>query len=92
MLDALESLFGLHREADGNFCRPVENLQDVIAEQTAKLTDRPLATGEFDAPVAGTAIRTDDIGFFHVANMRSCRCLSCRCLYCIVDGCDTPAT
>jgi hypothetical protein len=87
VVDALEGLFRLHREADGDFGRPVENLQHVIAEQTAKLAGGRLATGEFNAPIAGTAIRTDDVGFFHVANMRSC-----RFRYCIMDGCDTPAT
>jgi hypothetical protein len=45
------------------------------------------AAREFDAPVTGTATRTNDIGFFHGANTRSSRRLSC-----IVDGCDKPAT
>lgn len=70
MIKALEGLFGLHREADGDFGRPVENLEEVIARQTAELAGGSLAAGEFNAAIAGTALRTDDVGLFHVANVR----------------------
>lgn len=65
-----EGPFRLHREADRNLGRPVEHLEDVIAQQTTKFAGGSLAAGEFNAPIAGTAIRTDDIGLFHVANVR----------------------
>jgi hypothetical protein len=70
VVDVLEGLFRLHREADGDFGRPVENLEDVIAQQTAELAGGSLAAGELNAPIAGTAIRTDNVGLFHVANVR----------------------
>jgi len=85
--DALKGSFGLYREADGDLGRAVEHLQYVIAQQTAELAGGPCAAREFDAPITGTATRTNDIGFFHGANTRSSRRLSC-----IVDGCDNPAT
>jgi len=72
VINALEGLLGLHREADGNLGRAVENFKDVIAQQTAKFAGGPRAACELDAPIAGTAARADDIGFFHTANMRLC--------------------
>ena len=87
MANALKGPLRLYRKADRDLGRTVEHLQHVIAQQTAELASGPCAARKFDAPIAGTAIRTNDIGFFHEANTRSSRRLSC-----IGDGCDNPAT
>ncbi|MEO6841324.1 MAG: hypothetical protein ABI192_11210 [Bradyrhizobium sp.] len=87
MANALKGSFGLYREADGDLGRTVENLWHVIAQQAAELAGGSRAACQFDSPITGAAIRANDIGFFHVANTRSCRCPSC-----MVDGCDNPAT
>jgi hypothetical protein len=85
--DTLEGLLGLHREADGDLGRAVKNFKQVIAQQAAKFAGGARATGELNAPIAGIATWTDDVGLFHVANMRSCLRLSC-----IVQGYDSRAT
>ena len=72
VVEALEGLLGLHREADGDLDRPVENFKHVIAQQAAEFAGASRAACEFDAPVAGVAVGADDIGFFHGANMRLC--------------------
>ena len=87
VVDALEGLLGLHREADGDLRRPVENFKQMIAQQAAEFAGGPRAAREFDAAIAGIAVGADDVGFFHVANMRSCLRLSC-----IVQGYDSRAT
>jgi hypothetical protein len=72
VVNALESLLGLHREADGDLGRAVENFKHVITQQTAELASGAPAAGELNAPIACIATRTDNIGFFHLANTRLC--------------------
>ena len=72
VVDALEGLLGLHREAGGDFGRPIENFKHVIAQQAAELAGGSRAACELNAAIAGIAVGADDIGFFHVANMRLC--------------------
>lgn len=67
---SLERSLGLDRETDGYFGQSVENLKDVIAEQTPVLALGPLAGCQFNPAVSGVAFRTGDIAFFHIANMR----------------------
>ena len=62
--DALEGSFGLNGEADGDFGRAVENLEHVIAQEAVKFAQGVPAAGKLNAPIAGAAVRTDDIGFF----------------------------
>jgi hypothetical protein len=59
----------LDREADGDVSWAVENLKDMVAEQTTKLALGPLFGNKFDAPVAGATIRAEDIGSFHPPNL-----------------------
>lgn len=66
---SLERPLGLDRETDGYFGRSVENLKDVIAEQTPVLALGPLAGCQFNSAVSGVALRTGNIAFFHTANM-----------------------
>jgi hypothetical protein len=72
VVDALEGLLGLHREADGDLGRPVENFKHVIAQQAAEFAGGSRAACELNAAIAGIAVGADDVGFFHVANMRLC--------------------
>jgi len=61
-----EGLFGLNREADGDLCRTVENLEDLIAKQAAELTLGSRAGSQLDAAVARAAFGTGDVGLYHV--------------------------
>lgn len=65
----LEGLFRLHRQTDRDFRRAIEHLEHLIAEQAAELAFAAVAARQFDPPIAGAAIRADDIGFLHGANM-----------------------
>ena len=58
------------RETDEHFEGAVENLKDVIAGQTTIFAIGPLAGGYDDAEIAGSALRTDNIGFPHRLVMR----------------------
>jgi hypothetical protein len=69
----LERLFRLHRQADRDFRRAIEHLEHLIAQQAAELAFAAVAARQFDPPIAGAAIRADDIGFLHGANMGSAR-------------------
>jgi hypothetical protein len=65
----LERLFRLHRQADSHLARAIKNLEHLIAQQAAELAFAAVAARQFDPPIAGAAIRADDIGFLHGANM-----------------------
>jgi hypothetical protein len=73
VVNALEGLLGLHREADGDLGRPIENLKHVIAQQAAEFAGGSRAAREFDAAIAGIAVGADDVGFFMG---RTCACAS----------------
>src|SRR5580704_3517158 len=62
----LKCLFGLHREAKGNFSCAVENLEHAITDQAMKLALGSWSRDKFDAAVAGVAFGADDIGLSHV--------------------------
>lgn len=64
-----EGLFRLHREPVGNVGRAGKIFQDLIANQTAKLARPPLQRGDLDAPIAGLAFWTLNVGFLHALNM-----------------------
>jgi hypothetical protein len=68
-LGSLERLFGLDREAEGNFRRTVENLQDMIAEQAPVLALGAAYGIQFNAAVAGIAFGTGDVGPSHPGYM-----------------------
>jgi hypothetical protein len=70
--DSLEHLLGLYRKADGDFGRAVENLKEVVADQTMKLALHSVFGREFDPAVASVALGTNGIGLSHFANMGRC--------------------
>jgi hypothetical protein len=61
---------GLDREAHGYVSRAVENLKDLVADQTAEFAPGPLFGNEFNPAIAGVAFGADDVGLLHVRNMR----------------------
>jgi hypothetical protein len=63
-----ERPFRLHREADGDFGRAVENLNQMIAEQASELALRTRFGNQFDPAITSPASGTDDIGFLHGQN------------------------
>src|ERR1700761_8596978 len=65
----LERLFRLHGQANGDLGGAIENFKQLIAQQTAELALYAVTARQFDAAITGTAIRTDDVGFLHDANM-----------------------
>ena len=64
-LALLEYLFRLDREAQRNFGRSVENLEQMATDQAMELALGPRFRGQFNATVAGAAFGTDDVGFSH---------------------------
>ena len=64
-LGSFECLFGLDREAERNFRRPVENLKEMIAEQATELALGPGSGCQFDPAISGLAFGTGDVGFPH---------------------------
>jgi hypothetical protein len=64
-----ESFLGLDRKADGNLRRPVENLNEMTAKQAMEFALDSAARTQLQAAIAGMAVRTDDIRFFHRSNM-----------------------
>ena len=68
--ELLERLFGLDREADGDVGLAVEDLKQVTAEQAMELALGAPLGHQLDAPVAGIALGTGDVGFPHARNMR----------------------
>jgi hypothetical protein len=69
----LKRLFRLHRQADGDFARAIEHFEYLVAQETAELAFDAMTARQFDPPVTGAAIRTDDVGFLHDADMCSVR-------------------
>jgi hypothetical protein len=66
-----ESLLGLDRKADGDLCRPVEGLNEMTAEHAMEFALDSAAGTQLQAAIAGMAVRTDDVRFFHRSNMGS---------------------
>jgi hypothetical protein len=66
---SLEYLFRLDCEAEGNFRRAVEDLQQMIAEQAAVLALGAANGIQFNAAIAGIAFGADDVGPSHPAYM-----------------------
>jgi hypothetical protein len=60
---------GLDGEAHGYLSRAVENLKNLVAEQTPEFAPGPLFGDEFDPAVAGVAVGADDVGLLHPPNM-----------------------
>ena len=54
----LKCLFGLNREANGDFGRAVENLKQMVAKQAAILAPWSTYGNQFNAAVAGIAFGT----------------------------------
>jgi hypothetical protein len=67
--DLLEYLLGLYREADGYFGRAVENLKEMIADQTTELARGPRLGSQFNPAVTGAALGAGDIGLSHFESM-----------------------
>ena len=65
---------GIHHrldgEAHGHVSRAVENLKNLVADQTTEFALRPLFGNEFDPAVAGVAVGAGDVGLLHFRNMR----------------------
>ena len=64
---SLESLFGLNREADGDFGRAVENLEQMVAKQAAILAPWSTYGNQFNPAVTGIACGQVISDFFMVA-------------------------
>ena len=62
--------YGLDGEAHGYVSRAVENLKDLVADQTAEFAPGPPFGNEFNPAVAGVAFGAGDIGLLHHLNMR----------------------
>jgi hypothetical protein len=65
----LKRFFRLHRKSNRDFGCAVENLDQLIAQQTAELAFAAATARQLDAAVAGAAIRADDVGLLHDAHM-----------------------
>jgi hypothetical protein len=64
-------LFGLHRESDRYLAGPVEDLKQMIADQTTILALGLLAARHFNAAIASPALGTDDVGLSHSGKITS---------------------
>jgi hypothetical protein len=62
--------YGLDGEAHGYVSRAVENLKDLVANQTTEFAPGPLFGNEFNPAVAGVAFGAGDVGLLHVLDMR----------------------
>jgi hypothetical protein len=60
----------LDGEAHGYVSRAVENLKDLVANQTTEFAPGPLFGNEFNPAVAGVAFGAGDVGLLHVLDMR----------------------
>jgi hypothetical protein len=65
---SVKYLFGLDRETDRNFGATVENLKDMIAEQTVKLAPDSLLGNQLEPAVSSFAFGTSEVGLSHVRN------------------------
>jgi hypothetical protein len=63
-----EKLTGLYRETDRNLGATVENLMDMITNQTAELAFDPLLGNQFELAVSSLALGTSEVGLSHVQN------------------------
>ena len=64
-----EGFFRLNCQADRNIARAIERLKDMIAEQAAELALGAGAGSQFDAAITGMAVRTGNVGLFHLVIM-----------------------
>jgi hypothetical protein len=60
---------GLDGEAHGYVSRAVENLKNLVADQTTEFAPGPLFGNGFDPAVAGVAVGAGDVGLLHLPNM-----------------------
>jgi hypothetical protein len=60
---------GLDGEAHGDISRAVENLKNLVADQTTEFAPGPPFGNEFDPAVAGVAVGAGDVGLLHLRNM-----------------------
>ena len=60
-----ESLLRLDRESDRDISGTVECLENLVAEQATIFSLRTRPGRQFDAPIAGVAGRTGEVGFLH---------------------------
>ncbi len=86
--------YGLDREAHGYVSRAVENLKDLVADQTTEFAPGPLFGNEFNPAVAGVAFGAGDVGLLHFCNMclRWDRSSRFRCLSASLGRRNRPAT
>jgi hypothetical protein len=68
---ALRMILGWDRKMDQYPEGSVENLKNVITGQAAILALRSIDGSQADAPIAGAAVGTDNVGCPHHLNMRS---------------------
>lgn len=61
----LEYLLRLDREAQRDFGRSVESLEEVATDQAMEFAHGPRLRGQFNAAVAGAAFGTGHVGFSH---------------------------
>ena len=65
-ISVAKKLVGLDRETDGNVGATVENLKDVIANQTSEFAPESLLGNQLDTSITGIAIGTNEVGLSHV--------------------------
>jgi hypothetical protein len=73
---SLERLFGLNREADGDFGRAVENLKQMVAKQATILAPWSTHGNQFNPAVTGIAFGAGNIGLLHGGSLPSRGCSS----------------
>jgi hypothetical protein len=56
----------LDRETDRNFGATVQNLKDMIANQTTELAFDTLLGNQFHTAITGVTLGTGEVGFSHV--------------------------
>jgi hypothetical protein len=61
--------YGLDGEAHGYVSRAVEDLKDLVADETTEFAPAPLFGDEFDPAVAVVAFGAGDVGLLHFPNM-----------------------
>ena len=58
-------LFGLDGKAKRNFARAIEKLNDMVANEAAKLAPLARPGCQFNPAISGTALRTGGVGLPH---------------------------
>jgi hypothetical protein len=71
LFPVIHDLFGLDSEADCYFAGAVENLTQMVAEQTAVFALGLLAARHFNAAIASLALGTGDVGLSHFGKIPS---------------------